>query len=60
MLHLEITAVVLFHCNIINNDYQQNSRLLYTFISIKSFGQLLDTEVWFTDQNSQSLEIKIK
>ena len=34
--------VVLVHCNIVNNDYQQDSRALYTFISNKSFGQLLD------------------
>ena len=29
--HLEITEVVLVHCNIVNNDYQQASRVLYTF-----------------------------
>ena len=40
--HLEITEVVLAHCNIVNNDYQQDSRELYTFISNKSFGSLLD------------------
>ena len=40
--HLEIIEVVLIHCNIINNYYQQVSRVLYTFISNKSFGQLLD------------------
>ena len=40
--HLEITEVVLVHCNIFNNDYQQDSRVLYTFIPNKSFGQLLD------------------
>ena len=63
--HLEITEVVLVHCN--NNDYQQDSRVLYTFVPSKSFGQLLDIspkhfiflktfdsdfsyiEVWFTD-----------
>ena len=27
--HLEITEVVLIHCSIVNNDYQQNSRVLY-------------------------------
>ena len=36
--HLEITEVVLVHCNIINNNYQQNLRALYTFISNKLFG----------------------
>ena len=29
--HLKITEVVLIHCNIANNDYQQDSRVLYTF-----------------------------
>ena len=40
--HLEITEVVLVHCNIASNDYQQNSRVLYTFVPNKWFGQLLD------------------
>ena len=40
--HLEITEVVLIHYSIINNDYQQDSRVLYTFVPNKSFGQLLD------------------
>ena len=40
--YLEITEAVLVHCNIINNKYQQNSRVLYTFVPNKSFGQLLD------------------
>ena len=39
--HLEITEVVLVNCNIVNNDYQQDSRVLYTFISNKPFGSLL-------------------
>ena len=46
--HLEITGVALIHCNSVNNDYQQDSRLytrfLYTFVSSKSFGKLLD--IW--------------
>ena len=40
MPHLEITEVVLVHCNIVNNDYQQDSRVLYTFVPNKSFGSL--------------------
>ena len=40
--YLEITEVVLVHCNIIKNNYQQNSRVLYTFVPKKWFGQLLD------------------
>ena len=42
MPHLEIAEVVLVHCNIVNNDYQQDSRVLYTFVPNKSFGSLLD------------------
>ena len=42
VVHLKITEVVLTHCNVVNNDYQQNSRVLHTFIPNKSFGQLLD------------------
>ena len=40
--HLEVTEVVLVHCNMVNNDYQQDSRVLYTFVPNKSFGSLLD------------------
>ena len=40
--NLEITEVVLIHCNIVNNDYQQDSRVLYAFVPNKSFRQLLD------------------
>ena len=42
VLHLAITEVILVHCNIFNNDYQQDSRALYTFVPNKWFGQLLD------------------
>ena len=73
--HLEITQVVLVHCDIANNDSQQDSRVLYTFVPNKPFGSLLEISptnqiflktfnseydeinVWFTDQNSQALEI---
>ena len=40
--HLEIIQVVLVHCNIFNNNYQQNSRVLCRFIPDKLFGQSLD------------------
>ena len=36
--NLEITEVVSVHCNIVNNNYQRNSRVLYTFVPNKSFG----------------------
>ena len=74
--HLEITEKVLVHCTIVNNDYQHDSRVLYTFVPNKSFGSLLEIyptnyiflktfnseydeiKVWFTDQNSQPLQIE--
>ena len=40
--HLDITETVLFHCNIVNNDYQQNSRVLYIFVPNKPFGSLFE------------------
>ena len=40
--HLEITEVVLVHYNIANNDYQQDSRVLYMFVPNKPFGSLLE------------------
>ena len=40
--NLEITEVVLVYCNIVNNNYQQNSRVLHIFVPNKSFGQLLN------------------
>ena len=74
--HLEVTEVVLVHCNIFNNDYQQYSKVLHTFVPNKPLGKLLEIspknyiffktfnsefqaiQVWFTDQNSQPLEMK--
>ena len=76
MLQHEITEVVLVHCNFVNNDYQQDSRVLYTFALNTLFGSLLEIcpknhiflktfnsefqpiEVWFTDQNSEPIEIE--
>ena len=40
--HLEIVELVSIHCNIVNNNYQQNSRILYTFVSNKPFCSLLE------------------
>ena len=40
--HLEIVEVILVHCNLVNNDYQQNSRILYTFVPNKAFSSLLE------------------
>ena len=42
MPHLEITKVEIVHFNIVTNDYQQDSIILYTFIPTKWFSKLLD------------------
>ena len=34
--YLEITEVILFHCNIVNNNYQQDSTVIYIFVRNKS------------------------
>ena len=46
--HLEITKVVLVHCNIVNNDYHQDSRVLYTFVPNKPVGGLLEISLQIT------------
>ena len=38
---LEDVEVVLEHCNLVNNSYQQASRLLFTFVPNKQYGQLI-------------------
>ena len=39
--HLVIAKVILVCCNLVNNDYQQDSRVLYTFVPFRYFDQLL-------------------
>ena len=73
---LENVEVVLVHCNLVNNSYQQALRVLFTFVPNKQYRQLLsispnsliflktmntefsEIEIWFTDQNNNSLEIE--
>ena len=38
---LETVEVVLIHCNLVNNNYQQASKVLFTFVPNKQFGQLI-------------------
>ena len=38
---LENVEVVLVHCNVVNNSYQQHSRVLFTFVPTKRYGQLI-------------------
>ena len=40
--YFEINEVILMHCNVAYNSYQQDSGVLYTFVSNKSFKQLPD------------------
>ena len=48
--HLEITEVLLVHCNIVNSDYQRDSRVLYTFRPNKSFdSDFLYIEILFPE-----------
>ena len=60
MTHLEITEVVLFHCNIVNNDYKRNSRGLYTSVSNKPLGSLLEIsqKIFLKTFNSKFQKIK--
>ena len=76
---LESAEVVLVHSTLVNNNYQQASKVLFTFVPNKQFGRLINIathslthslmlsttnteflfiEVWFTDQNSEPLEIE--
>ena len=63
MPHLEITEVVLVHYDIANNDYQQDSRVLYTFVPNKPFGSLLEisptNHIFLKTFNSEYDKIKI-
>ena len=62
--HLEITEVVLVHCDIVNNDYQQDSRVLYMFVPNKPFGSLLEisprNHIFLKTFNSEYDDIKVR
>ena len=73
---LENVEVILVHCNLVINSYQQHWRVLFTFVPTKRHGQLIsisphslfflktmntefsETQIWFTDQNNNALEIE--
>ena len=61
--HLEIVELVLINCNLVNNNYQQNSRILYTFVPNKPFGSLLEisppNHIFLKTFNSEFQEIKV-
>ena len=64
---LESVEVVLVYCNLVKNDYQHTSKVLFTFVPNKNFGQLImntvnteffSVEVSFKDQVSKATEIE--
>ena len=61
--HLEVAELVLVHCNLVNNDYQQDSRILYTFVPNSTFGSLLEisptNQVFLKTFNSEFQEVKV-
>ena len=61
--HLVVVELVLVHCNLVNNDYQQDSRILYIFVPNEAFGSLLKmsptNHVFLKTFNSEFQEIKI-
>ena len=60
---LESVEVVLVHCNLVNSNYQQASKVLFTFVSDKQFGQLITiaphslTMLETTNSEFQSIEV---
>ena len=60
---LENVEVVLVHCNLVNNSYQQHSRVLFTFVPTERYGQLISISphslVFLKTMNTEFLEIEI-
>ena len=61
---MKIAEVVLVHCNIVNNGYQQDSRVLDTFVPNKPFGSLLEisptNHIFLKTLNSEYDEIIVR
>ena len=61
--HLEVVELVSVHCNLGNNDYQEDSRILFTFVPDKIFGSLLEisptNHVFSKRFNSEFQEVKV-
>ena len=60
---LEKVEVVLVHCNLVNNSYQQASRVLFTFVPNKQYGQLISilphTLIFLKTMNTEFSEIEV-
>ena len=63
VLRLENVEVVLVHCNLVNNSYQQHSRVLFTFVPNKQYGQLISISpyslVFLKTMNTEFSEIDV-
>ena len=61
--HLEIIEFVLVHCNLVDNDHQQDSRILYTFVTNRPFDILIEilppNDIFVKTFNSEFQEIKV-
>ena len=61
--HLEVVELVLIHCNIADNSYQQNSTILYKFVPNKPFSSLLEisppNHIFLKTFNSEFQETKV-
>ena len=61
---LESVEVVLMHCNLVNSSYQQTSKVLFTFVPDKHFGQLITISLYLltmlktTNAEYQSLQVR--
>ena len=60
---LENLEVVLVHCNLVNNAYQQHSRVLFTFVPTKQYGQLISISphslIFLKTMNTEFSEIEV-
>ena len=63
MPHLQVVELLLLYCNLVHNDYQEDSRILYTFVRNKTFGSLCEisptNHVFLKRFNYEFQEIKI-
>ena len=61
--HLDTVEFVLIHCDLVNNNYQQNSRILYPLVPNKPFCSLLEispsNHIFLKTFNSEFQEIKV-
>ena len=59
---MESVEVVLVHCNLVKNNYQHTSKMLFTFVQNKQLRQLINIStysfVWFTSKVSKAFEIE--